>query len=89
MKRNKIMDKKRKSISFWVCLIVSVGLFIGGFLVPPIGVIDGSVLKAIGLLLSYSVIDKIPDIVKIIKEVDTARFTKGDMSIELGKNKEE
>jgi len=41
------------SIVFAVSLIVSVGLIIGGFFVPPTGVIDGSVLKAVGELIAF------------------------------------
>ena len=31
-------------MTFCVCFFVSVGLIVGGFFVPPMGVIDGSVL---------------------------------------------
>ena len=40
-------------ITFAVCLIVSLSLIIGGFFVPPMGVIDGSVLTAVGELLLF------------------------------------
>lgn len=33
---------------------VSVGLFVGGFLTPPMGQIDGSVLSAAGILLAFA-----------------------------------
>lgn len=39
---------------FYVCLAFSLGLFIGGFFCPPMGVIDGSVLKAGGILLGFA-----------------------------------
>lgn len=32
----------------------SVGLLVGGFLAPPMGVIDGSVLAAAGILFAFS-----------------------------------
>lgn len=38
---------------FVVCLASALGLFIGGFFVTPMGVIDGSVLKAGGILLGF------------------------------------
>lgn len=34
--------------SFVLCFIVSVALLIAGFLTPPIGIIDGSCLSAVG-----------------------------------------
>ena len=41
-------------IAFWVCLIISIGLTIGSFFVPPMGVIDGSVLAAVGELFAFA-----------------------------------
>ena len=40
-------------VTFIVCFFVSVGLIVGGFFVPPMGVIDGSVLTAVGELLLF------------------------------------
>jgi sugar phosphate permease len=40
-------------ITFAICFFVSVGLIVGGFFVPPMGVIDGSVLTAVGELLLF------------------------------------
>lgn len=39
---------------FYVCLAFSLCLFVGGFFCPPMGVIDGSVLKAAGILLGFA-----------------------------------
>lgn len=75
---------KKKSIAFWVCLLASVGLFIGGFLVPPMGVIDGSILKAGGMLLGFGALAQAPN---FIESLERAKFTKGDMTIEVSKEK--
>lgn len=32
----------------------SIGLLVGGFIAPPMGVIDGSVLAAAGILFAFS-----------------------------------
>ena len=40
-------------ITFALCFFVSVGLIVGGFFVPPMGIIDGSVLTAVGELLLF------------------------------------
>lgn len=37
---------------FWFCLILAAGLFIGSFFCPPLGAIDGSILKAGGILVA-------------------------------------
>lgn len=54
-------------------------LIVGGFFCPPIGVIDGSVLSAVGLLLMFATIDKIPDAIKAGRNL---KISKGDFSIE-------
>ena len=63
---------------FYVNLAVSILLIVGGFFVPPIGVIDGSVLSAVGLLLMFATIDKIPEAIKAGKSV---KISKGDLTI--------
>lgn len=67
--------------TFYFNLAVSVLLIIGGFLIPPVGIVDGSVLTAVGLLLMFSVIEKIPEAVKASKSV---KISKGDSSLEIG-----
>ena len=66
---------------FYVNLAVCILLIIVGFIVPPIGVIDGSVLTAAGLLLMFAVIEKIPEAIKAGKSV---KISKGDFSAEVG-----
>ena len=39
--------------TFIVCLAASVMLIVAGFVVPPMGEIDGSVLTAVGELLMF------------------------------------
>ena len=38
--------------TFYVSLILSILLLVGGFLSPPLGIIDSSVLSAVGLLFA-------------------------------------
>lgn len=66
--------------TFRILLIVSVLLIVGGFFVPPIGVIDGSVLSAVGLLLMFAAIDKIPEAIKAGRSI---KVQKGDASLEV------
>ena len=66
--------------TFRILLIVSVLLIVGGFLVPPIGVIDGSVLSVVGLLLMFATIDKIPEAIKAGRSI---KVQKGDASLEV------
>lgn len=49
---------------FWICLVVSIGLCIAGFILPPSGVIDPSVLTAVGELLGFASVAQIPYLAK-------------------------
>ena len=65
---------------FYINLIISICLIVGGFFVPPVGIIDGSVLTAVGLLLMFSVIAKIPEAIKAGKSV---KISNGESSVEI------
>lgn len=65
---------------FYSTFILSVALIIGGFFCPPIGVIDGSVLTAVGLLIMFATVEKIPEAIKAGRSV---KLTKDDSSIEV------
>ena len=70
---------------FTITFILSVALIVGGFFCPPIGVIDGSVLSAVGLLLMFATIDKVPEAIKAGKSV---KLQRGDTSIEVNSDPE-
>lgn len=50
MKKQRHADK----YIFIACLILTIALFVGGFFCPPMGVIDGSVLTAGGILMGFA-----------------------------------
>lgn len=67
-------------LTFVICFFVSVGLIIGGFFVPPMGVIDGSVLTAVGEMLLF------PTLLYGFRAVELGmkvKFQKGETSIEI------
>lgn len=73
-------------ITFAICFFVSVGLIIGGFFVPPMGVIDGSVLTAVGELLLF------PTLLYGFRAVELGmrvKFQKGETSVSIDKGGEE
>ena len=41
---------------FWISLVISFALIVAGFIAPPLGVIDNSVLVAVGMLLGFVVV---------------------------------
>ena len=63
-----------------ISLIASIVLAVGGLFCPPIGIIDGSVLSVIGLLLMFIVVEKIPEAIKAGKSV---RIQKGSFGVEI------
>lgn len=63
-----------------ISLIASIALAVGGLFCPPIGIIDGSVLTAIGLLLMFVVVEKIPEAIKAGKSV---RIQQGSFGVEI------
>lgn len=75
-------------IGMYIILMLAIGLGVAGFIVPPLGVISGSVLKAMALILGASwlfyVTAHIPAIIasgaKIRAEYNGAK-------IEIGRNK--
>ena len=74
--------------TFYVTLIVSIALIVGGFIVPPTGVIDGSVLTAVGELVIFSVIAQVPSIIEAAKNGKSIRVKKGDFSAEVNSSED-
>jgi len=68
---------------FYINLGVSIALIIGGFIIPPTGIIDGSVLTAVGLLLMFGVIAQIPILLNAVQNGKSIKLQKGDMSIDV------
>ena len=66
-----------------ICFFISVALLIAGFLLPPMGVIDGSVLTAVGELLLFPVIIYGFRAIELGLEV---KIQKGDTSVEIHKD---
>lgn len=75
--------------TFYVTLTVSIMLMVGGFFVPPLGIIDGSVITSVGLLLMFAVVAQIPDILKSVREGRSIKLSKGDFSAEVTCEKHE
>ncbi len=66
---------------FWVCFVVSAVLIIAGFIVPPIGHIDGTVLTAVGELFGYPTLWVVWQAIR--KGVD-AKLQHGKTSVTVG-----
>lgn len=75
-------------LGMYVILLLSIGLGVAGFLVPPLGVINGSVLKAMALILGaawlFYVTAHIPVILASGAKI---RAEYGNAKIEIGRQK--
>lgn len=71
-----------KRCVFYVCLAVTILLLIAGFFAPPTGVIDGSVLTAVGELFGFASLFQLPEII----HGRSVEFKHGDTSLTLGDN---
>lgn len=69
--------------TFYVTLVVSICLIVGGFFITPLGVIDGSVITSVGLLLMFAVLAQVPMILKAVQEGKHINLQKGDCSAEV------
>ena len=45
---------KPQKISFWVCLLFSIGLLTASFILPPTGKIDPSVIQSVGEIFGFA-----------------------------------
>ena len=54
MKMKKIIKKQEDKVIFYVCLGVAIALLATSFFLPPTGVIDPSILKAVAELLGFA-----------------------------------
>lgn len=77
----RIFSELKTSVPFWICFVVSIGLEAAGFVVPPMGVIDGSVLKGVGLLLAFPTLWCVYQAIE--KGID-AKITLGNTKLEIG-----
>ena len=83
----KITEKcKACAVAFCVCLVVSIGLMVGGFFTPPQGKIDGSILKAVGELFAFAALAVGAHAVELGYDL---KIAKGDTSVELNNDKKD
>jgi uncharacterized Tic20 family protein len=65
-------SQSKTSLNYFISVIVlgfvAVVLIIAGFFVPPMGIIDGSVIKAVGELFAFAALFEIPHCIIIAKD---------------------
>lgn len=80
-----VKDYLFTNVAFWVCLGISAALLVAGFLVPPMGIVDGSVLTGVGELAGFATL------AVAAHAIDTglnAKVTHGNTTIEVHRDDE-
>lgn len=71
---------KKRKILLWTTFGISAALVIAGFILPPLGIIDNSVLIAVGELGFFGVLAEIPSYLESKKDIS---ITKGNATITI------
>lgn len=67
-------------VLFWVFMIIGTGLIIASFIIPPVGLIDPSVLKAFGEIQVFASLGMVFECV--LRGMDV-QIEKGDTKIQI------
>lgn len=78
-------DRFHKNV-FLICLVVSLVLIITSFFIPPLAVVDGSVLAAVGEIFGFAALGEVG---AAIERGNSATITHGNTTIEVKKENEE
>lgn len=60
---------KAHRVIFFITLAISILLCVAGFIVPPTGVIDGSVLSAVGELFAFAALAQVTSLLRAGKDI--------------------
>lgn len=71
---------------FLICLVVSLGLIIVSFFIPPLAAIDGSVLAAVGEIFGFAALG---EVTAAIERGHSASISHGNTTIEIRKDEDE
>ena len=67
----------------FVCFVISIALAVIGFILPPTGEIDNSVLICIGELGFFSTVSRIPELIRSLKNGASVDLSFGDKQIHI------
>ena len=70
----------------WLCSIIALGLIVAGFFVPPVGVIDGSVIQAVGEIIGIIAILEVPH---CLEKMSHIQFKHNNTEINLSQDNNE
>ena len=70
----------------WLCSIIALGLIVAGFFVPPVGIIDGSVIQAVGEIIGIIAILEVPH---CLEKMSHIQFKHNNTEINLSQDNNE
>ena len=73
--------KITRNVWFYIFSLSSLALIVASFLVPPTGVIDGSVLAAVGEIFAFAALFTV---IKAIEAGVDAKVTHGNTTVQVG-----
>lgn len=71
---------------FLACLVVAIGLIITSFFIPPLAVVDGSVLAAVGEIFAFAALG---EVAAAVERGHSASISHGNTTIEIKKPEDE
>ena len=77
-------DRFHKNV-FLICLVVSLVLIITSFFIPPLAIVDGSVLAAVGEIFGFAALGEVG---AAIERGHSATIRHNNTEIEISKNDE-
>lgn len=86
MKVKEIIHRQEDKVIFYICLGVAIALLATSFFLPPTGVIDPSILKAVAELLGFAALAIVGKNLAMGKEVT---FHHGQTEVTIGEDDEE
>ena len=78
-------DRFHKNV-FLICLVVSLILIVTSFFIPPLAVVDGSVLAAVGEIFGFAALGEVG---AAIERGHSATIRHNNTEIEIGKKDED
>ena len=77
------------AIAGWITLLVSAGLLIASFIVPPLGIINPSVLQGVAELFAFATLFRLPNIIQSISDGKQVTLQHGSTTVTVGSREEE
>lgn len=75
-----------RTVIYIICLFTAIALLVGSFFVPPMGIIDASILKACSIILGFYLLYDFPNAITAFEKF---KISKGDFTMEGEKHKKE